>query len=535
MVRPGLVWFKYGDLRSLDHLPLRNANKLCSSVDCVYIFDPDDYRPNFFGQPKSSIKRLGYLYESLQITFATIASSGGFCHAFVGKSSDVLLELSSAWSIDTIFAHDERIYEEYHTLQLFKEKCTCNWNLHLDHGGLISLDTLPFPLSELDTFTSFKNAVYANNILSSVQTHPAVEEWKSGVNLPSPDHLQKVDISDMTNTKQNILSLWNKLCDINEQPTWQYFDENCLVDDERSALYGLIQGEGGAHLRLHQYLQVGVDTVSEYASRRNEMLGGGYSTKFGSYLAIGAMTSRQICNQLNIFQMQHSEYEESVNLLIFELLWRDFMRLYAWQVENKLFLLHGCQPVDTSRRWSRDQHRFLAWCEGRTGYPFIDACMKELVASGYCSNRGRQVVASFLINDLGLDWRLGASFFEAHLLDYDVCSNYGNWQYAAGVGRDPRSLRYFQPIKQAYLYDPEALFIRTWCPELSHLSTEALQDPAGYNNATVQIVPLLHPATLEEVKKQVTKSKRLKGKRLKHGSIPALQSIAIAPDEKLIP
>lgn len=532
MVRPGLVWFKYGDLRSLDHLPLWCANKVCSTVDCVYIFDPADFRATFIGQPKSSIRRLCYTYESIQSAFSSIISSGGSCHTFIGKSSDILFDLTSAWSIDTIFAHDERIFEECRTLQSAQDKCMCNWDLHLDHGGLVSLDTLPFPLSELDTFTSFKKSIYENNILSSIATHPDVKVWKAGMNLLLPDHLEKVDIADITSTKQNVLNLWNKLCLINNQLDWQYSDVDCLAEFERSALFGLAPGETGAKLRLHDYLQVGVDKVSEYVSRRNEMLGLGYSSKFGSYLAVGAITSRQIVNQLNLLQNHHSKCEESVNLLIFELLWRDFMRFYGWQVGNKLFLLDGCQPKDDTRRWSRDQARFLAWYSGNTGYPFIDACMRELVQSGYCSNRGRQVVASFLVHDLGLDWRLGAAFFETHLLDYDVCSNYGNWQYAAGVGRDLRSLRYFQPIKQAYLYDPEATFIRTWCPELADLSTEVLQDPATYSSVAELIVPLLHPATLEEVKKQVIKSKRLKGKRLKHGSIPALAHPSVTMEEK---
>eukprot|EP01033_Poteriospumella_lacustris_P006898 gene6898-4968_t len=122
---------------------------------------------------------------------------------------------------------------------------------------------------------------------------------------------------------------------------------------------------------------------------------------------------------------------------------------------------------------------FRRWQRGQTGYPFVDASMRELLVTGYMSNRGRQNVASFLVNDLRVDWRWGASHFERHLVDYDVAANYGNWQYLAGVGSDPRTTsgaatrppvgRYFNVAKQAMLYDPDATFMRTWCPELRPL------------------------------------------------------------------
>ncbi len=88
--------------------------------------------------------------------------------------------------------------------------------------------------------------------------------------------------------------------------------------------------------------------------------------------------------------------------------------------------------------------------------------MRELAATGWMSNRGRQNVASHLVHDLGLDWRLGAYWFEHHLLDHDACSNWGNWQYLAGVGNDPRAGRRFDPVRQAGMYDPEGAFVRHW-------------------------------------------------------------------------
>ena len=145
-----------------------------------------------------------------------------------------------------------------------------------------------------------------------------------------------------------------------------------------------------------------------------------------------------------------------------------------------MFFLGGAQGrVALSKYgWGKHVHLLSAWKNGRTGYPLIDANMRELLSSGFMSNRGRQIVASFLVRDLGLDWRLGAEHFESHLLDHDVCSNWGNWNYAAGVGSDPREDRYFNILKQGKDYDPEATYIRLWCPEIAMLPSQMLLNPA---------------------------------------------------------
>ena len=112
-----------------------------------------------------------------------------------------------------------------------------------------------------------------------------------------------------------------------------------------------------------------------------------------------------------------------------------------------------------------------------TGIPLIDANMRELNATGYMSNRGRQNVASFLVKDLKINWQLGAEYFESQLLDYDPCSNYGNWNYVAGVGSDPREDRYFNIASQARRYDPEAKYIRHWIKDLKDAPLELIHNP----------------------------------------------------------
>eukprot|EP00903_Cladosiphon_okamuranus_P000106 g106.t1 len=167
---------------------------------------------------------------------------------------------------------------------------------------------------------------------------------------------------------------------------------------------------------------------------------------------------------------------KSTYWLFFELLWRDFFRLMGKKYEEKIFLKGGTKdeaPDGLRNNW---QH-FRPWLEGETGVPFIDANMRELNLTGFMSNRGRQNVASFLVKDLKINWQMGAEYFESMLIDYDVTSNWGNWNYVAGVGSDPREDRYFNIVKQARRYDPQGDYVRLWVPELSDLPTEFIHIP----------------------------------------------------------
>ena len=129
---------------------------------------------------------------------------------------------------------------------------------------------------------------------------------------------------------------------------------------------------------------------------------------------------------------------------------------------------------DASLRNDRDL--LEKWIEGQTGIPFIDAHMREIKATGYMSHRGRLNVASFLVGELGVNWQMGAEYFESILIDYDPTSNWGNWNYAAGVGSDTREDYHFNFAAQAQKYDPKGEYVRLWLPELSEESVELPDD-----------------------------------------------------------
>ncbi|WP_396147264.1 FAD-binding domain-containing protein [Flavobacterium sp.] len=143
------------------------------------------------------------------------------------------------------------------------------------------------------------------------------------------------------------------------------------------------------------------------------------------------------------------------------MIWRDYFRFIMKKYNAKLFLQSG---IKTNEIQTNDTNslNLEAWINGKTGVDFVDANMIELKLTGFMSNRGRQNVASYLCNDLKLDWRLGAAYFEQQLIDYDVCSNWGNWAYLAGVGNDPREKRYFNIEKQAAQYDKNKTYVNLW-------------------------------------------------------------------------
>ncbi|CAL8141371.1 unnamed protein product [Orchesella dallaii] len=224
-------------------------------------------------------------------------------------------------------------------------------------------------------------------------------------------------------------------------------------------------GETHALSRLQSYLW-STRAVEKYKTTRNGLLGSEYSTKFSPWLAFGCISPRRIFFELRKYENERVK-NDSTYWVIFELLWRDYFRFIAAKYGKCLFYSGGIKKI--RYKWEEDMAKFRKWADGQTGVPFVDANMRELLETGWMSNRGRQNVASFLTKDLKLDWRLGAEWFEYLLVDYDVCSNYGNWNYSAGIGNDPREDRKFNMIKQAMDYDSDGSFARIWVPELSSI------------------------------------------------------------------
>jgi deoxyribodipyrimidine photo-lyase len=198
----------------------------------------------------------------------------------------------------------------------------------------------------------------------------------------------------------------------------------------------------------------------QYKETRNDLSGVDYSTKFSAWLAQGAVSARTIYAALRAHEARLGA-NDSTYWIWFELLWRDFFRFAMLQHGARLFRAAGLSTLPPPHH---DAEAFRRWCAGDTGHALVDAGMRELAATGYLSNRLRQVVASFLVHELDCDWRAGAAWFESRLVDFDVYSNQGNWLYLAGRGADPRQGRRFNPDKQAASYDPDGRYRGLWGP-----------------------------------------------------------------------
>jgi deoxyribodipyrimidine photo-lyase len=172
---------------------------------------------------------------------------------------------------------------------------------------------------------------------------------------------------------------------------------------------------------------------------------------------------------------QTAEARKGAEIWLNELIWREFYQSVLHHFPSVLD--REFQANLRGIRWRNDRAEFAAWCEGRTGYPVVDAAMRQLVQLGWMHNRARMIVASFLVKDLLIDWRWGERFFIQHLVDGDPAANNGGWQWTAGVGTDAAPyFRIFNPVLQSERFDPK-LHIRRWVPELTHVPTRYIHAP----------------------------------------------------------
>ena len=231
--------------------------------------------------------------------------------------------------------------------------------------------------------------------------------------------------------------------------------------DPRSAFP--FRGDGPTALARLQHFCFGSDGLRLYKARRNGLVGTEFSSKLSPFLAIGSVSVRRIWQVLLEYQARQGA-DEGSDWLKQELLWREF---FLWSEQRHGAAFHRASGLQNRQpAWIENRELFERWCRADGGHPLIDAQLRELLATGYLSNRGRQWVASHFINSLQLPWIWGARFFEWWLIDAEPALNTGNWAYLAGVGSDPRSFggspRRFDLERQVGLYDPEQTHRQRW-------------------------------------------------------------------------
>ncbi|XP_011008670.1 PREDICTED: cryptochrome DASH, chloroplastic/mitochondrial [Populus euphratica] len=466
-----IVWFR-NDLRVLDNEVLFKAWVNSESVLPVYCVDPRVFQAStgYFGFPKTGGLRGQFIVECLVDLKKNLMTRGLNLLIRHGKPEEIIPALAKDFASHTVYAQKETCSEEVnveklvskalrrvhppHSTGISTSQGSANSpTLQLVWGGtMYHLDDLPFSTNSIpDVYTQFRKSVEAKcsirscaKISMSLGPAPRVEDWGC---VPSIEQLG-------------------------------------LQPQEVSKGMRFLGGETAALSRVHEYFWK-KDFLKIYKETRNGMLGPDYSTKFSPWLASGSLSPRFIYEEVKRYEKGRLA-NDTAYWVLFELIWRDYFRFISFKYGNSIFHIGG--PRNVVRRWSHDQRLFDSWRNGCTGYPLIDANMKELSATGFMSNRGRQIVCSFLVRDMGIDWRMGAEWFETFLLDYDPCSNYGNWTYGAGVGNDPREDRYFSIPKQAQAYDPEGEYVAYWLPQLQELPKEKRNFPGKLYME--QIVPL---------------------------------------------
>lgn len=236
-------------------------------------------------------------------------------------------------------------------------------------------------------------------------------------------------------------------------------------------------GETAATTHVQRYFSG--ELPQHYKDLRNALDGWDNSSKMSPWLNHGCLSVRRLKQTLDQYELKHGA-NESTQWLYVELLWREYFQWLAFDMGKKLFSFKGLAgrcPLTCVH-----PERYQKWCHGTTPFPLVNACMRQLKQTGYLSNRGRQIAASCFINELGLDWRYGAAWFEHQLIDYDVAVNWGNWQYIAGVGVDPRGGRHFDLDKQTALYDADGSYRARWAPGITDSvldSVDAADWPVG--------------------------------------------------------
>ena len=417
----------------------------------VYIFDDRIFKgKTSFGFDKCGKFRSKFIIDAVADLRNNLRQKGSDLIVRVGKSEEEIFKIATEIGSSWVCCNRERTDEEVKIQDRLEKKLwTIGQELSFVRGKMLyHTADLPFPVRKVpDVFSQYRKEVE-----SIIAVRPPLD---TPAEIPTLDF--KFEAGNIPD-----LSFFGK------EPISSSHIEN--ISFKGGETFGLKQ--------LHYYLW-GSDHIKEYKETRNEMLGWDYSSKLSPWLSIGCLSPKYIYSQLKSYESQVCK-NPSTYWLYFELLWRDFFRLMGKKYGNKIFQKGGISGnINYIENTFYD--KFNLWAKGETGIPIIDANIRQLNQTGFMSNRGRQNVASFLINDLKINWLMGAEYFESMLIDYEPCSNYGNWNFLAGVGADPKDDRHFHVISQSRRYDPQGNFIRYWIPELKNVSNSFIHHPESMN------------------------------------------------------
>jgi deoxyribodipyrimidine photo-lyase len=436
-VNTALYWFR-SDLRLEDNPNFLLACKAADRLLPIYAHAPQELL--IWGFDRIGPHRQQFLCDALSDLRRRLEQLGSDLLELQAppdsqvSAIDLIIETAQHYGIKTIYCEVIHAPEEMQALALLRQ---AGLTVHAGlESTMIAVRDLPFePHAMPDQFTQFR-----------IKIEKAKHLFTDPVSAPShiPPLPLNLDRSALVNQESTALAI---------DRAFNQSHPHSSFPHQSPEFRG---GETAARAHLQQYLERALP--HSYKATRNQLHGVDYSSKLSPWLALGSISARSVMKELKQFESEQGANEGSY-WLWFELLWRDYFRVLHLKYGKQLYCVSG---LNQSEKPIHNARGFAHWCSGTTGESIVDAGMRELHATGYLSNRLRQVVASYLIYDLHSDWRAGAAWFEARLLDYDVYSNQGNWLYIAGRGTDPRGGRRFNPQKQAQDHDADGSYRALW-------------------------------------------------------------------------
>lgn len=428
----GLVWFRR-DLRSNDHAALHNALQECERVFCVFIFDT-----SILAHLPRADRRVEFILLALQELDAALRENGGALIVRHGDPIDEIPRLVAQFGVDAVYLNRDDEPSAIDRDEAVQQRVSStNWRTFKDQVIFEGHEVLTQMGKPFSVFTPYKNAWL--KALSQTQLAPHFADFSTHRLALPPQAERLPTLAELGFETTDLKNL--------KLPT----------------------GMRGAQILFRDF----IERIDDYAETRNFP-----ATKGPSYLSahlrFGTISIRQL---VTYAQAQPSR---GAHIWLSELIWRDFYHAILWHHPGVVG--HCFKPQYDNIRWDDAPHLLAAWQHGNTGYPLVDAAMRQLLQSGYMHNRLRMVVASFLTKDLGADWRLGEAWFAEKLLDFDLAANNGGWQWAASTGCDAQPwFRIFNPVTQSENFDAQGKFIRRYVPELAKVDNKFIHAPWKMN------------------------------------------------------
>ena len=406
------------DLR-LDDNPALRLSAQSEQLVLVYVVDPAWFRVNQYGAVSMGTHRWQFIKQALLDLDNELRALGQQLWVIEGEPIETVSRLIQQNQIQRVVSSQQFGSDENNRLAEIQRQ---NQSLRFDTVDTYTLfdrQSLPMSVEDIpETYSRFRRK-------AEKATPPTA--------IAAP---RKLPAKLSLDSESNLLTQWTD------------------IEETESQFNG---GETAARKHVDTYFSG--ELPLSYKLVRNELDGWENSSKMSAWLNSGCLSARRLLNQIHSYELCR-ERNDSTYWLYIELLWREYFQWLALNIGKTLFARDG--NAEHAYTGNYDAQGLAAWCEGNTDYPLVNACMRQLNATGFLSNRGRQIAASCLINELRGDWRYGAAWFEQQLVDYDVAANWGNWQYIAGVGADARGGRHFNLAKQTEIYDGDGSYRHRW-------------------------------------------------------------------------